>query len=95
MSDILGPVALGKKDEAIFLGKELATHKNYSEKTAEIIDEEIGKIVLNAYESAKGILRSNIKLLHAMAEMLLEKETIESKDIEELIEKVNGEVQPA
>jgi len=95
MSDILGPVALGKKDEAIFLGKELATHKNYSEKTAEIIDEEIGKIVLNAYESAKGILRSNIKLLHAMADMLLEKETIESKDIEELIEKVNGEVQPA
>jgi cell division protease FtsH len=95
MSELLGPVALGKKDEAIFLGKELATHKNYSEKTAEIIDEEIGKIVLNAYDNAKGILRSNLKLLHAMAELLLEKETIESKDIEELIEKVNGELQPA
>lgn len=95
MSEVLGPLALGKKDEAIFLGKELATHKNYSEKTAEIIDEEIGKIVISAYKHAKETLINNMKLLHAMADLLLEKETIESKDIEELIEKINGEVATA
>jgi len=92
MSEKLGPLALGKKDEAIFLGKELATHKNYSEKTAEIIDEEIRNIVLNAYKYAIDTLQNNLKLLHAMAELLLEKETIESKDIEDLIEKINCEV---
>ncbi|MCX8084934.1 MAG: ATP-dependent zinc metalloprotease FtsH [Calditerrivibrio sp.] len=90
MSEVLGPLAFGKKDEAIFLGKELATHKNYSEKTAEIIDDEIRKIVLSAYMHAKDTLSNNIKLLHSMAELLLEKETIEGKDIDELIDKVNG-----
>ncbi|MEF3254167.1 MAG: ATP-dependent zinc metalloprotease FtsH [Deferribacterales bacterium] len=95
MSSVIGPVAFGKKDEAIFLGKELATHKNYSEKTAEIIDQEILNIVLGAYSTAKDILNKNINLLHAMAELLLEKETIESKDIDELIEMHKPEVATA
>jgi cell division protease FtsH len=95
MSTSLGPLAFGKKDEAIFLGKELATHKNYSEKTAEIIDDEIRNIVITAYRGAKELLNKNIKLLHSMAQMLLEKETIESEDIEELIKQIDAEAATA
>lgn len=87
MSEKLGPLSLGKKDEAIFLGKEIATHKDFSEKTAVMIDEEIKGIVTSSYNRAYKILEENIDLLHAVANLLLEKETIDGKDIDELIEK--------
>lgn len=90
MSERLGPLAFGKKDEQIFLGREIAKHKNYSEKTAEEIDNEITNIVKDAYNRAKKLLEENFQLLDALAKALLERETLESHDIDELIEQVKG-----
>ena len=86
MSEILGPLTFGKKDEQIFLGREIAKHKDYSEKTAEDIDEEIRKVVTTAYVNAKSLLKDNMDLLEGLALLLLEKETIDLVDMDKLIE---------
>lgn len=91
MSEKLGPLTFGKKDEAIFLGKELATHKDYSEKTAVMIDEEIKTIVLTCYKKAKSILEQHRAVVDNIANLLLEKETIDSKQIDALLYKEKGE----
>ncbi|QWR77058.1 ATP-dependent zinc metalloprotease FtsH [Candidatus Magnetomonas plexicatena] len=88
MSDKLGPLTFGKKEEQIFLGREIAKHRDYSERTAELIDEEVQSLVFNAYQESKEILRANYDMLEAMAKLLLDKETIENTDIEQLIEEV-------
>ena len=85
MSDRLGPLTFGKKDELIFLGRELATHKEYSEKTAEEIDEEVSRIVMECYQEAKTILSDNIEALHALAQALLEEEVLSSNEIDEIL----------
>lgn len=85
MSDKLGPLSFGKKEEAIFLGKELATHKDYSEKTSVMIDEEIKNIVTKNYMRAKSILEDCKDILVAVASLLLEKETVDSKQIDEIM----------
>ncbi|MEE9402594.1 MAG: ATP-dependent zinc metalloprotease FtsH [Desulfobacteria bacterium] len=85
MSDKLGPVAFGQKDEQIFLGREFAQHKDYSEETAVLIDREIRGVVTDAYEKAKKILTENMNTLHAIAEALLERETLVEKEIEAII----------
>jgi cell division protease FtsH len=85
MSDKLGPVAFGQKDEQIFLGREFAQHKDYSEETAVLIDQEIRGVVTAAYEKAKKILTENMNTLHAIAEALLERETLVEKEIEAII----------
>lgn len=90
MSEKLGPLTFGKKDEQIFLGREIAKHKDYSEKTAVDIDEEIKRIVTSAYERAKKILEDNYDLLDALAHALLERETIEGHDIDKLIEEARA-----
>ncbi|MBZ0157849.1 MAG: ATP-dependent zinc metalloprotease FtsH [Alphaproteobacteria bacterium] len=90
MSDKLGPLTFGKKDEQIFLGREIAKHKDYSEKTAEDIDEEIRSIVTNAYHRAKRLLKDNYHLLEALAKALLEKETVDGQDIDNLIAESNA-----
>ena len=91
MSERLGPLAFGKKDEQIVLGREIAKHKNYSEKTAEEIDAEITNIVKGAYEKAKKLLEENFQVLDSLAKALLERETLESHDIDEIIRQVKGE----
>ncbi len=85
MSEKLGPLTFGKKDEHIFLGKEIARHKDYSERTAIDIDEEIKKIVLDAYNTSKKLVTENLDLLDALAKSLLEKETMDGDEIESLI----------
>jgi cell division protease FtsH len=85
MSEKLGPLTFGKKDEHIFLGKEIARHKDYSERTAIDIDEEIKKIVLDAYNTSKKLVTENLDLLEALAKSLLEKETMDGDEIESLI----------
>lgn len=92
MSDKLGPLTFGKKDEAIFLGKELATHKDYSEKTAVMIDEEIKNIVLLCYKKAKNILEQHREVVDRTAKLLLEKETIDSNQIDALLNGTSGEI---
>ena len=85
MSDALGPLAFGKKEEQIFLGREIAQHKDYSEQTAEKIDSEIYNIVNNAYKHAKKLIQDNLGIIHLMAEQLLEKETLNAEDIDKIM----------
>jgi cell division protease FtsH len=85
MSEKLGPLTFGKKEEQIFLGREIAQHKDYSEKTAVEIDEEVKKIVTEAYYSAKSLLTKNHDLLEVFAKALLEKETMDGTEIDSLI----------
>jgi cell division protease FtsH len=88
MSESMGPLTFGKKEEYIFLGKELSKHKDYSEKTAEDIDMEIKRIVMEAYEKSKKLLEENQDILEAFAKALLEKETMDNQEIESLINDV-------
>ncbi len=81
----LGPISFGEKDEEIFLGKELVRHKDYSERTAILIDKEVEKIVKQGYDTAKQILLDNIDILHKMANALLEKETLTSEEIDKIM----------
>lgn len=90
MSERLGPLTFGKKDEQIFLGREIAKHKDYSEKTAEEIDDEVRRLVTEAYEGSKRLLQENYDLLDALAKRLLEKETIEGHEIDKLIEEARA-----
>ena len=85
MSDRLGPMSFGKKNEEIFLGREIQSHRDYSEKTAQEIDNEVVKIIQTAQSDAHKILKKKIKLLHLMANELLVHETIDEKDIQLLL----------
>jgi cell division protease FtsH len=87
MSEKMGPLSYGKKDEQIFLGREFATHKDYSEETAKSIDQEITGIVTNCYKNAKRLLEENINTLHHIAEALLEKEVLNTEELDQIIEK--------
>lgn len=91
MSDTMGPLAFGKKEEEIFLGREIAKHRDYSELTAQKIDEEVKRIVLEATERASGILTQNEDKLHALAAALLEREILDGEEIDAII---NGELLP-
>lgn len=85
MSEKLGPLTFGKKDEQIFLGREIAKHRDYSEHTAVEIDEEVKLIVFEAYRAAKTLLQEKYALLDAFARKLLEKETMDGPEIEQMI----------
>jgi cell division protease FtsH len=84
MSERLGPRSFGQKQELIFLGREIGEQKDYSEKVAEEIDEEIRRILDDAYNIAKEILAKNKEKLVQIAERLITTETIEGKELEEL-----------
>jgi cell division protease FtsH len=86
MSERMGPLTFGKKDEEIFLGREIATRRDYSENTAIEIDNEVKRLVTDNYERAKNILRENIKALRAIAEALLEREVLDAPEIDKLIQ---------
>jgi cell division protease FtsH len=85
MSDKLGPLTYGKKEEQIFLGREIAQHRDYSEETAQRIDQEVKDIVTDAYNSTRKLIEENIDMLHKIANGLLEKETLDAKDIDEIM----------
>jgi cell division protease FtsH len=85
MSAELGPLSYAKGEEQVFLGREIAQHRDYSEATAQKIDEEINRLVKNSYERAKSVLKDNLDILHQLAELLLEKETVMGKELDELI----------
>jgi cell division protease FtsH len=90
MSEKLGPLTFGRRDEQIFIGKDIAKHKDYSEQTAEQIDAEVKRIVGEAYEKAKAILAGNLSLLMDFAGALLERETMDSHEIEEFLRSRNA-----
>ncbi len=85
MSEKLGPVTFGKKSEEIFLGREIAQHRDYSENTAILIDQEVKQIVQKAYEHAHQLLKENVNTLHRMAEILLEREILDGEEIDQII----------
>jgi cell division protease FtsH len=82
MSDKLGPITFGSSQEEVFLGKEMNNQRNYSEKIASQIDEEVNDIIMRAYNYAERLLKDNIDKLHKVAEALLEKEKIGSDEFE-------------
>lgn len=84
MSD-MGPVAFGKKQEHVFLGKDFGQVKDYSEETARKIDEAIRKIVMNAHDRAKTLLSEHINCLHSLANGLLEKESLDADAIDDIL----------
>ena len=88
MSEKLGPLTYGKKDEQIFLGREIAQHKDYSEKTAVDIDEEVKRFVFEAYTAAKNLLTEHYAVLDEFAKKLLEVETMDGAEIEQMIQEL-------
>ncbi|MFO7495373.1 MAG: ATP-dependent zinc metalloprotease FtsH [Desulfobacterales bacterium] len=85
MSADLGPLSYDQGEEQIFLGREISQHRDYSEETARKIDQEITRIIKDSYTRAKGVLEDNIDVLHKLAELLLEKETVLGRELDELI----------
>ena len=85
MSTQMGPLSYGKKEEQIFLGREIATHKDYSEETAKRIDSEICQIVSVCYDTSKKILSENLQTLHSLSEELIKREVLNSEDLDAII----------
>lgn len=83
----LGPIAFGEKGEYVFLGKEISEERNYSEKVAEKIDQEVSKIINSSLEKADKIMKENKKVLDELAKTLIKKEAIERKEFETIIKK--------
>ncbi len=92
MSDAMGPLSYGKKEEQIFLGREFATHKDYSEETAQRIDQEVTRLVSESYEKAKKLLSDHIDILNRIADGLLEKEVLNTVELDEIIQMNREEV---
>ena len=84
MSDKIGAIMLGHDQEEVFLGRDISQGKGYSEETAGVIDEEVKKIIDNAYKTAENILKENIDKLHAVAGVLLEKEKIDGEEFDSI-----------
>ncbi len=102
MSEALGPLAFGKKEEQIFLGREIAQHQDYSEETAIRIDEEVKTLVMSNYERARRLLESHREILERMAQELLVREVIDAEQVRRIIagealdaQKVSSNAQPA
>lgn len=101
MSEKLGPLTFGKKEEEIFLGREISQHRDYSEDTAIVIDDEVRKIVNRGMERAMTVLNENMEILHRLSAALLEREILDSDEIDKIMRnetlppfekiKVNGE----
>jgi cell division protease FtsH len=90
MSDKLGPLNYGKNEEHIFLGREIARHRDFSEQTAQGIDEELKELVGRCYSQAKDIISKHISSLHALAKALLEKEVLDGLEIDAIIRDTDG-----
>ncbi len=85
MSQKLGLLSFDQGDEQVFLGREIAQHRDYSEETARKIDEEINRLIDDAYQRAHKVLEENTDILHNLAELLLEKETVMGAELDEII----------
>jgi cell division protease FtsH len=92
MSEELGPLSYSKGEEQVFLGREIAQHRDYSEETARKIDSEITRLIKTGYETAKKVLEEHIDLLHGLAGLLLEKETVLGRELDEMILSLNPEI---
>jgi cell division protease FtsH len=93
MSDRLGPVALGRSQGGMFLGRDIASERDFSEDTAAAIDEEVSQLVAEAYRRATEVLSANRAVLDQLAGMLVEKETVDAEELQELL--INSDVKVA
>jgi cell division protease FtsH len=93
MSDRLGPVALGRQQGNMFLGRDIMSERDFSEETAAAIDEEVRKLVETAYNRAKEVLVNNRHILDQIAEMLVDKETVDADELQEIL--ANNDVKTA
>ena len=84
MSENLGPMTFGSKQDEVFIGRDFARSRNYSEEVAAAIDKEMRNIIEEAYNTAQELLQENINRLHRVAERLLEKEKIDRAEFEEI-----------
>jgi cell division protease FtsH len=85
MSEKLGPVALGRSQGGMFLGRDIAAERDFSEETAATIDEEVSQLVEEAYRRAIAVLTENRSVLDELAEMLVERETVDAEELQELL----------
>ena len=90
MSEKLGPMTFGKKEEEIFLGRDFTQKVDYSESTAIEIDAEVRRIIQESYHKAKDLLKTNLRLLHKVAENLLEKEVLDGSEIDAIVSEFGG-----
>ncbi|HMM69446.1 MAG TPA: ATP-dependent zinc metalloprotease FtsH [Gudongella oleilytica] len=86
MSEILGPMTYGTDEEEVFVGRDLNRSRNYSEEVAAAIDKEMRKLIDTAYHRAEAIIKQNMEILHRLADALLEKETIDAREFEEIFQ---------
>jgi len=86
MNETLGPLALGRSSGNIFLGRELATERDFSEATAAMIDSEVSRLVDQAYRRAKQIISDNRHILDRIAQLLIEQETVDAEELQEIID---------
>ncbi|MDY6905104.1 MAG: ATP-dependent zinc metalloprotease FtsH [Thermodesulfobacteriota bacterium] len=93
MSESLGLLSYSNNDEQIFLGREIAQHRDYSEATARRIDEEIEGIIKHSYAKAKELLTENVDILHKLADLLLEKETVMGPELDDLIRSMRPDIE--
>jgi cell division protease FtsH len=90
MSERLGPMTFGKKEEEIFLGRDFTQKVDYSESTAIEIDAEVRRIIQESYHRAKELLKTNLRILHRVAEKLLEKEVLDGSEIDAIVREFDG-----
>ena len=84
LSEAIGPVLVGDNEHEVFLGRELQSRREVSEQTSQLVDAEVKRIIQNAFDAAKKLLQENIELLHAVAQALLDRETLTREDVETL-----------
>jgi cell division protease FtsH len=85
MSDVIGPIAIGDREETVFLGRELGQRREISERTADMVDEEVRRILRDAFDRATVLVTGNMDTLHALAAALLERETLDREEVECLV----------
>lgn len=93
MSEKVGPVTFGRAEDHIFLGREMASTKDYSEATAELIDEEIKRFIKESEDRARNILKENLDKLHMLAKALLEREILDSREVDEILGRNPGDTE--
>ncbi|MCX7780963.1 MAG: ATP-dependent zinc metalloprotease FtsH, partial [Negativicutes bacterium] len=91
MSEVLGPITFGRRQEQVFLGRDIARDRNYSEEVAYAIDKEVRRLIEDAYAKTEQMLKENMEKLHLIAAALLERETLEGEELEQLLK--NGHIQ--
>ncbi|MBR5239659.1 MAG: cell division protein FtsH, partial [Clostridia bacterium] len=94
MSEKLGPICFGSEQDEVFIGKDFGQTRNYSEQVAAVIDEEIKAVIDSCYNRCQSLLSDNMELLHALSDLLLEKEKVEGDEFLALYNRMNGIVEP-